>query len=335
MTAPLRFGVVGLGYWGPNLVRNIADLPEASLEVLCDPIPVRLEKLARRYPQAASTADYRELLKNPAVEAVAIATPVSTHHALARAALLAGKHVFVEKPLAATSAQARDLHSLALRKKLTLMVDHVFVYTPAVQKIRDIIRSGELGELFYFDSVRVNLGLFQKDVNVIWDLAPHDLSIMDFLLSGRRPRAVSATAVRHIRGSGKEDLAYLTVFYDRGLIGHIHVNWLAPAKIRRILIGGAKRMVVYDDNDPVEKVKIYDKGVDVLKTHQQVEYRLGDMRAPHLDTTEALRVALRHFTDCVRRRKKSLSDGEAGTRIVRLLEAAGISAKRDGRRVTL
>jgi predicted dehydrogenase len=330
----LRFAVIGAGYWGPNIIRNVADLPVAQLAAVCDKLPDRLERVSRRYPSTRVTQDWTEILKDPFIDAVAVATPVSTHYALARQALLAGKHVFVEKPLAVRSDEAEDLTRLARRKGLVLMVDHVFVYSPAVQKIGEIIRSGQLGDLYYFDSVRVNLGLFQKDINVIWDLAPHDLSIMDFLL-GSRPRSLSATAVKHIKRARLEDVAYITVRYANGLIGHVHVNWLAPAKIRRILIGGSKRMVVYDDTDPVEKVKVYDKGVMPLKTYRQVEYRLGDMWAPHLDSTEALRLALKHFVDCVRTGRRPLTDGDAGARVVRLLEASTRSARLGGREIPI
>jgi predicted dehydrogenase len=332
---PLRFGVVGAGYWGPNIIRNLADMPEALLSAVCDKLPERLEPVRRRYPAARLTSRVEDILSDPAIDAVAIATPISTHYPIAREALLAGKHVFVEKPLAQTGREARALAGLARRKKRTLMVDHVFIYSSPVQMIRRLIRTRQLGELYYFDSVRVNLGLFQKDANVLWDLAPHDLSIMDYLLD-QDPQSISATAVKHIRGSGKEDVAYLTIRYPRGLIAHIHVNWLAPAKIRQILIGGAKRMVVYDDTHPSEKVKVYDKGVHLPSdVHRQVQYRLGDMRAPNLDTGEALRGALNHFVQCVSRGARPWSDGAAGVRVVEYLEAASRSILRRGREIAL
>jgi len=331
----LRIGVIGTGYWGPNIIRNVADMRDTTLYAVCDQIPDRLNAAQRRYPSARFYTDYRKMLKDPGLDAVAIATPVSTHYAIARDALQAGKHVFVEKPLTDNSSTARALTALAKKTRRTLMVDHVFLYSAPVRKIKELLNSGHLGDIYYFDSVRVNLGLFQKDVNVIWDLAVHDLAIMDHLI-GLRPKSVSAIAVSHIKGSGKEDLAYITVRYSGQLLAHIHVNWLAPAKIRQILIGGAKRMVVYDDTSPSDKIKVFDKGVSpVDKQHRQVDYRLGDMWAPNLDTGEALRRALGHFVDCIRKRRQPLTDGEAGTRIVRLLETADRSARQRGREIAL
>jgi predicted dehydrogenase len=331
----LRVGVIGTGYWGPNIIRNLADMRDTTLHAVCDRIPDRLHLVRKRYPSAKIFTDHRVMLKDPTLDAVAIATPVSTHYAIARDALEAGKHVFVEKPLTDKSATARALATLAKKKRRTLMVDHVFLYSAPVRKIKDLVRSGHLGEIYYFDSVRVNLGLFQKDVNVIWDLAVHDLAIMDHVI-GPKPKSVSAIAVSHIKGSGKEDLAYITIRYPGQLLAHIHVNWLAPAKIRQILIGGAKRMVVYDDTNPSEKIKIFDKGVSpVNKAHRQVDYRLGDMWAPNLDMSEALRRALGHFVDCIRTGRKPLTDGDAGIRIVRLLESADRSARLRGREIPL
>jgi predicted dehydrogenase len=331
----LRFGVIGTGYWGPNIIRNLSAMPDVALHVLCDKIPERLDLFRQRYPTLSFTTDARNVMKDPLVDAVAIATPVSTHYAIARDALLAGKHVFVEKPITQKGSEARKLAQLAARKKRVLMVDHVFIYSSAVQKIKRLIRTNRLGKIYYFDSVRVNLGIFQKDVNVIWDLAPHDLSIMDYLLD-QRPRSISAIATQHIQGSGKEDIAYLTVRYPDRLIAHIHINWLAPAKIRQILIGGAKRMVVYDDSLSAEKIKVYDKGVNAARdARRQVEYRLGDMWAPKLDTEEALANALRHFVLCIRRGKRPWTDGAAGTRVVEMLEAAGLSARARGKEIFL
>ncbi len=331
----LKTAVIGTGYWGPNIIRNLADMRDAALYAVCDRIPERLESVRKRFPSARLFTDHRVMLKDPELDAVAIATPVSTHYAIARDALLAGKHVFVEKPLTDRSVTARALTDLARKKRRVLMVDHVFLYSAPVRKIKELITTHKLGDIYYFDSVRVNLGLFQKDVNVIWDLAPHDMAIMDHVID-RRPQSVSATAMSHIKGSGKEDLAYITVRYPGQLLAHIHVNWLAPAKIRQILIGGAKRMVVYDDTDASEKIKVYDKGVSPVDVqHRQVEYRLGDMWAPNLDTSEALRRALGHFVDCIRSGHRPLTDGEAGTRIVRLLELADRSARSRGRELFL
>lgn len=326
---PLRFGVIGAGYWGPNIIRNLAGLPNAQLRAVCDRIPARLNVVSQ-YPGVRITTDFSDILADSNIDAVAIATPVSSHYPIARQALEAGKHVFVEKPLTDRTTHAQRLVRLARNKNLRLMVDHIFVYSPAVQKIHRIIQSRQLGQLYYFDSVRINLGLFQKDVNVIWDLAPHDFSIMDFLVD-RKPLSVSTTALKHIRKAGLEDIAYITVRYSDNFIGHVHVNWLAPAKIRLTLIGGSKQMVIYDDSNPIEKVKVYDKGVMQLKKSRQVEYRLGDMHAPHLEPGEPLRTALNHFIDCVRNGREPLTGGAAGVRVVRLLEAANRSMKSGGR----
>jgi predicted dehydrogenase len=331
-------GVIGYGYWGPNLVRNFADVPGARVVAISDLSADRLARAQVRCPTARTTRDHRELLADPAVDAVVIATPVSTHFDLALEALRAGKHVLVEKPLASTSDQAARLVDEAVRRNRVLLVDHTFLYTGAVRKMRELVANGEMGEIYYYDSVRVNLGLFQHDVNVIWDLAVHDLSVMDHVL-GERPCAVSATGVRNIPGK-QENIAYLTLFFDSPLIAHVHVNWLAPVKIRRTLIGGSRKMIVYDDLEPSEKVKVYDKGVtlhgntdSVYKT--LVGYRTGDMWAPHLDTTEALHVEARHFLACIEQGECPVSDGEAALRVVQLLEAATRSIAQRGSLVEL
>lgn len=331
----LKIGVIGAGYWGPNIIRNVADMSGTVLHAVCDLNPDRLDPIRRRYPATLTTSNIQDVLSDPAIDAVVIATPISTHYSIAREALLAGKHVLVEKPLTQKSTEARELVRIAQKKKRVLMVDHVFIYSPAVQMIKRLIRTGKLGEIYYFDAVRVNLGLFQQDANVIWDLAPHDLSIMDYLLD-QDPQSLSATAIKHIRGSGKEDLAYLTVRYAKGLIAHVHVNWLAPMKIRQILIGGGKRMIVYDDTNPSEKIKLYDKGAHLVRDiNRKVQYRLGDMRAPNLDTGEALRNALNHFVRCVTHHQRPWSDGLAGLRVVELLEAATRSAQQRSREISL
>jgi len=272
------------------------------------------------------------------VDAVAIATPVDYHFELAMAALRAGKHVLVEKPMASSSEQAARLVDEAARRRLVLMVDHTFVYTGAVTKIRDLVRAGDLGDVYYYDSTRVNLGLFQHDVNVLWDLAVHDLSIMDFVLA-QQPAAVSATGLAHVPNE-PENIAYMTMFFDGTLIAHIHVNWLAPVKVRRTLIGGSRRMVVFDDLETSEKVKVYDKGISVNPSAENVYqmlvgYRTGDMWAPKLDVAEALTIEAAHFVDCVTRGTRPLTDGEAGLRVVRLLEAATTSMAERGRPVSL
>jgi predicted dehydrogenase len=331
-------GVIGLGYWGPNLLRNFADAEGARVTAVCDLRDDRLAAAAGRYPGVATMRDVGELLAHPAVDAVAIATPVSTHADIAMRALQAGKHVLVEKPMAASSADARRLIDEAARRKRVLMVDHTFVYTGAVQKIAALVSGGELGNIYYYDSVRVNLGLFQHDVNVIWDLAVHDLSIMDYVLRAR-PLAVSATGVSHVSG-GHENIAYLTLFFDDQLIAHMHVNWLAPVKIRRTLIGGSQRMIVYDDLEPSEKIKVYDKGITVNSQPDSVYqmlvgYRAGDMSAPHLPGTEALKTEVVHFVDCIARGARPLTDGASGLRVVQIVEAASASMAARGRPIEI
>jgi predicted dehydrogenase len=337
----IGIAVVGYGYWGPNLVRNFWEVPGARLVSVCDMRPERLSGVQSRYPAVEITSNYAEVLADPRVDVVAIATPVSSHYDLALRALQAGKHVFIEKPMTATADQAMRLLEEAERRHLVVGVDHTFVYTGAVRKMRELIDGGGIGEIYYYDSVRVNLGLFQHDVNVLWDLAVHDLSIMDYVLPSQ-PLAVSATGVGHVPGE-PENIAYLNLFFENNLIAHIHANWLAPVKIRRTLISGSKKMIVYDDLEPSEKVKIYDKGITVNgdpgggdKRYQMlVGYRAGDMWAPHLDLTEALSLELRQFVACVEAQTTPLTDGHAGLRVVRILEAATRSLAERGRVVEL
>lgn len=330
-------GVIGCGYWGPNLIRNFADCPQAEVRAICDLQPDRLRQMARRYPTAKPTDQFSAVIADPSVDAVVIATPVSTHYELASRALAAGKHVLVEKPFVATVEEGLRLIDLADKQRLTLMVDHTFLYTPAIRKIKELVSAGELGQLYYYDSVRVNLGLFQHDVNVLWDLAVHDLSIMDYILGGT-PQAVAATGVAHLAGH-PEDVAYLTCFFPDNLIAHFHVNWLAPVKIRQTLIGGAQKMIVYDDLEPSEKVKVYDKGVILNQPdgvyQVRVGYRTGDMWAPQLATTEALRGVAWHFVECVLHGMRPLTDGQAGLNVVRILTAAEKSLRSRGMPVEL
>lgn len=334
----IRVGIIGLGYWGPNLLRNFAAADDAEVRVACDRRGDRLAAITRRYPTVRATTDASDLLSDSNVDAIAIATPVSMHFEIAMAALKAGKHVLVEKPLAASSEQAKRLAEEADRRRLTLMVDHTFVYTGAVRRIAKLVASGEIGDIYYYDSVRVNLGLFQHDVNVVWDLAVHDLAILDHVLPAE-PRAVSATGMTHV-GSGPENIAYLTLFFDGRLIAHVHVNWLAPVKIRRTLIGGSHRMIVYDDLEPSEKIKVYDKGITVDTDPQSVYqmlvgYRAGDMWAPQLDVTEALATEAAHFVACVRDGTRPITDAQSGIRVVRIVEAACESMADRGRLVEL
>ena len=329
----IRIGVIGYGYWGPNLVRNFAETPQASVVAVADLDKKRLELLQRRYPTVKTTTDFQDLLKDASIDAVAVATPVSSHFELGMAVLKAGKHLWLEKPMTETSLQARKLIDEAARRQLVLITDHTFLYTGAVRKMAEIIKAGELGRVYYYDSIRVNLGLFQRDVSVISDLAVHDFSILDYLL-GEHPVAVSASGTNHFPGT-PANLAYITLFYNSGTIAHVNVNWLAPVKVRQILIGGSKKMITYDDLEPSEKIKVYDKGVTFTDDAEQiyqmrVGYRAGDMWAPALDTTEALRVEGEHFIDCIEHGKEPLTNGHLGLRVVELIEAATSSMRGRG-----
>jgi predicted dehydrogenase len=334
----IRIGVIGYGYWGPNLVRNFAELGRAELAGVADLDPKKLELVNKRFPAVKTTSDFQDLLRDPTIDAIAIATPVNTHFELGMAALKAGKHVWLEKPMAETSLQARQLVDTADKRKLVLHVDHTFIYTGAVKKMRELVKSDDLGKVLYYDSTRVNLGLFQRDVSVISDLAVHDFSILDHLLC-EQPVAVSAGGINHFPGT-PENLAYITMFYDSGAIAHVNVSWLAPVKVRTVLVGGTKKMFVYDDLQPSEKLKIYDKGVsftdDPAKIYQmRVGYRTGDMWAPKLDESEALRVGAEHFLDCIEQKKHSLTDGRLGQRVTEIIEAATSSMKARGETIHL
>ncbi|MBD2164375.1 Gfo/Idh/MocA family oxidoreductase [Calothrix membranacea FACHB-236] len=338
MGSNIKIGVIGYGYWGPNLVRNFSEIPGAEIKTVSDFKPELLAKVQARYPKINVTTDCRDIYTDPTIDAVVIATPVSTHFDLALSALKAGKHVLVEKPMTVSSEQAMRLIDEAEKRNLVLMVDHTFVYTGAVRKMRDLVVSNALGDIYYYDSVRVNLGLFQHDVNVIWDLAVHDLSIMNYVLQSQ-PYAVSATGMSHVPGE-PENIAYLTLFFESNLMAHIHVNWLAPVKVRRTLIGGSQKMIVFDDLEPSEKLKVYDKGI-TLNGHTEsvyqmlIGYRTGDMWSPQLDMTEALRTEGLHFINCIQKGDRPITDGEAGLRVVRILEAASQSLKQQGRLVEL
>jgi predicted dehydrogenase len=326
-------GIVGYGYWGPNLVRNFSEAVETRVVAVCDLRADSLALVGRRYPAIRTTADFSELLADPAIDAIAVATPVRSHFDLALAALQAGKHVLLEKPMTETAEQARRLIEVAERRNLVLMVDHTFVYTPAVRKIRDLVAADELGKIYYYDSIRVNLGLFQHDVNVIWDLAIHDFSILDYILA-EHPVAVSANGVCAVPQS-PESIAYISLFFASGTIAHINVNWLAPVKVRQILIGGNRKMIVYNELEPSEKVRIYDKGVtltdDPNRIYQlRVGYRAGDMWAPQLSNREGLAIEVEHFVDCITNGRIPETDGRVGMRVVELLEAASASLSQRG-----
>ncbi|MDQ1639857.1 MAG: hypothetical protein QOF62_3196 [Pyrinomonadaceae bacterium] len=334
----IKVGVIGYGYWGPNLVRNFMDAPGSTVVAVCDLRTERLAQLRIRYPTIHTVNDPNLLFNDSSLDAIVIATPVSSHFELAMAALRAGKHVLVEKPLAANSEQATQLIDEAARRKRVLMVDHTFVYTAAVRKIRELLNANALGDIYYYDAVRVNLGLFQHDVNVIWDLAIHDLSIMDYVLPAKAT-AVSATGISHIPGQ-PENVAYMTLFFDNRMIAHVHVNWLTPVKVRHTLIGGSEKMILYDDLEPSEKVKIYDKGVTISQSAEAVyemlvSYRSGDMWAPRLDATEALQTEALHFIDCLENGEQPATDGQAGLRLVRTVEAAEKSLRAKGQLVEI
>jgi len=306
--------------------------------MVCDLRPEQLQKVERRFPGVRLTTAPADVWNDPAVDAVVIATPVDHHYELAMAALRAGKHVLVEKPMTSTSEQANRLIDEAAKRRLVLMVDHTFVYTGAVRKMRELLETGELGDVYYYDSVRVNLGLFQHDVNVLWDLAVHDLSIMDFVLQ-QQPVAVSATGFAHVQGR-PENIAYMTMFFDGSLIAHVNVNWLSPVKVRRTLLGGSRRMVVFDDLEASEKIKVYDRGISLNPSPENVYqmligYRAGDMWAPQIAVSEALTVEAAHFVACIRDGAQPITGGEAGLHVVRLLEAATESMAKQGQLVTL
>jgi predicted dehydrogenase len=332
----INIGIIGYGYWGPHLARNFAETAGATLVAVADLDEAKLKIVRRRYPAVKTTTDFQDLLTDPSIDAVAIATPVSTHFEFGMAALTAGKHLWVEKPMTETSVQAHKLVDAAERRQRVLFVDHTFVYTGAVRKMGEIIKSGELGQIYYYDSVRVNLGLFQRDVSVIADLAVHDFSILDYLL-GEYPIAVSASGTNHFPGT-PANLAYITLFYASGTIAHTNVSWLAPVKVRQILVGGSKKMIIYDDVEPSEKIKVYDKGVSFTDDPQQIHemrvgYRTGDMWAPKLSGTEALSVGCEHFLDCIDHSKLPETDGNLGMRVVELIEAATSSMRRKGETV--
>lgn len=333
----IGIGIIGYGYWGPNLARSVSETDGCRLAGIADFSEAALARAGKRYPGLALHQDPRALIGDPAVDAVLIATPVATHYDLALAALRAGKHVIVEKPIAASSDDARRLIEEAARRNLVLMVDHTFVYTSAVQKIGDIIRSGDLGEVYYYDSTRVNLGLFQHDVNVIWDLAVHDLSVLDYLLQ-EKPAAVSASAAGHIRGR-QENMAHLSLFYPSGAVAYLNVNWLAPVKVRQTLIGGSRKMIVWNDLEPTEKIKVYDRGVHLGDGPQQVasrvSYRSGDMWAPQLSVKEALLTEMEHFVDCVTNGRAPITSGYCGLAVVETLEAAMLSLRQRGQPIDI
>lgn len=333
----INIAVVGYGYWGPNLVRNFQELSDTCVTSCCDSSSARLTTAKIKYPSIDIGKNYEEVLNDPSIDAVVIATPVATHYAFARQALEHDKHVLVEKPVAASTSEAETLVALAAKRNRVFMVDHTFIYTGAVRKMKELIAADQLGTIYYLDSVRINLGLIQRDVNVLWDLAPHDLAIMQHLV-GEKPMSVCANGVCHT-GNGNENIAYLTIYFESGLIAHFHNNWLSPVKVRTMLVGGSKKTILYDDMEASDKIKVYDRGVDVTTPEGVrdvlVSYRLGDMWAPRLDSTEALRTMVAEFIDCIKTGRTPLTDGESGLEVVRILEASAMSIKHRGREVKL
>jgi predicted dehydrogenase len=332
----LNVGVIGYGYWGPNIVRNFNSVNGARVVAVSDLNQESLNKARKMYPGVEVSADVEAIVKSPSIDAVAVITPVFTHFDLARKALENGKHVFVEKPFTSTSDQAKELVDLANKRNLKIMVDHTFLFTGAVKKIKHLLDEGALGRLYYYDSMRVNLGLFQHDVNVVWDLAPHDFSVMDYLVA-ERPLALSATGEVHYNGF--EDVAYITVYCENNVIAHFNVNWLSPVKVRTTLLGGDKKMLLWNDLEADEKLKVYDKGVEVKSKESVydllVSYRSGDAWIPKVDQIEALKLEASCFVDCIENDKTPINDGEAGIRIVGMLEAANESIKGRGKLIEL
>ncbi len=334
----LKCAVVGLGYWGPNIVRNLVEHPQTEVKYVSDLLSGRLDSIKSKYPGVVPMDDYGQILKDPELEAVFIITPDTTHYYLAKLALLAGKHVFVEKPMASTSQKGEELVNLAKSQGLILMVDHPFVFSGAVQKIKELQTTGSLGELLFYDSMRVNLGLSQSNVNVIWDLASHDLSILDFVIA-EMPSTVTAVGKEF---AGKSPgIAFVTLTYKSGMIAHLNVNRMSPIKLRTILLGGTAKTIVYDDIQPDEKVKVYDKGADIdVKDVEQVRnqlisYRKGDVFSPRIEPVEALKAEIEYFVDAVGKKQISINDGAAGLRIVKILEAAQQSFAANGQHVSL
>ncbi len=332
----MKVGVIGLGYWGPNLVRNFLAQPEVDKVIGCDLQESRLAMIKRKFPGADTTNDYKALLKSD-VDAIVIATPVDTHYKFAKESLEAGKHIWVEKPFTATSDQAKELIDIADSKDLKIFVDHTFIYTGAVRKIKDLIRAGELGEIKYFDSVRINLGLFQHDVNVIWDLAPHDLSIMHYLLEDKKVVGVAANGIANYYDL--ENVAHLSVYFDNNCFAHFHVNWTSPVKIRRMILGGDKKMLVFNDMENFEKIKVYDSGVEMESTEKiheaLIQYRIGDMYSPKVVQTEALNLGAMEFINSIKENRVPLTSGYDGLKVVKILEASDESIKNKGKFVAI
>lgn len=333
----LNIGVIGYGYWGPNIVRNFMGTDGACVSAVCDIEHADLKRAQKLYPHVRLCSDYSEVVSSPGIDAVAIVTPVFTHYKIAKEALLNGKHVFIEKPFTYKVEEAEELIRLAKKNGLKIMVDHTFLFTGAVRKIKELIDKDMLGDLYYYDSTRVNLGLFQHDVNVIWDLAPHDLAIMDYVIK-EKPVCVSSHGMSHFK-RGLEDVAYLTLYFKNNMIAHFNVNWLSPVKIRMTCIGGTKKMLVWNDLESDEKLRLYDKGVRVKSREGAykllVDYRSGDMWGPKIDYTEALKLEAGYFIECIEKDKDPINGGYSGLEVVRMLNAADRSLKSGGRKIKI
>jgi predicted dehydrogenase len=335
MKKVIKIGVIGYGYWGPNVLRVFNEDDKSEVVACCDLKKDKLEIVRKRYPKTKITSNTEYILKNKEIDAVAIATPLSSHYSLALKALKAKKHVWIEKPMTENSQQSKELLKLAKKNKKIIFVDHIFLYTKAITYLKKFVDSGKLGRIYYLDSTRINLGIFQPDNNVIWDLATHDISIMCHIL-GKTPKTVSAYGTSHLK-SKFEDMAYLNLTFDRHTLAHISVSWLSPVKIRRTLVAGSKKMVTYDDLEASEKIKIYDYGVSIDKSYRPQssttghQYRTGDIHSPALESKEALQIAADHFINCIISNKEPLTNGESGYKVVKILEAASSSLKKGGR----
>jgi len=334
----LNVGVIGCGYWGPNLIRNFTQLSRSEVVRVADLDKSRLEYIRGLYPMLETTMDYKDVVQDSGIDVVAVATPVHTHYKFASEALCAQKHTFVEKPIASSAKQARDLMELAEKYQRKLMVGHTFIYTAAVRKMKEIIDSGELGDIYYINSQRLNLGLFQQDINVIWDLAPHDISIILYIL-GLKPRAVSAVGTSHINET-IEDVAVLTLKFSNGLVAFVQTSWLDPDKVRKMTVVGSRKMMVFDDVQATEKIRIYDKSVEVPKHYDtfagfHYSYKYGDILIPKISGDEPLRTELDHFIDCIQNDETPLSCGRDGLHVVQILEAAENSLKNENKPVLI
>lgn len=333
----VRVGLIGYGYWGTNLVRNFFATPDCTLAAVADGRPERLAHLAKLFPSVKGVSNGEDLINDPSIDAVVIATPVNTHYPLAKKALLNGKHVLIEKPMTSSVKEAEELISLAEQKGLTIMVDHTFLYTGAVQKMKELIDNQTIGQPQYFDSSRINLGLFQSDVNVLWDLAPHDISILTYLIS-EQPASVNATGISHTK-NGIENIAYMTVNYDFDFIAHFNCSWLSPVKVRQTLIGGDKKMIVYNDLEPSEKIRVYDTGythkTDEEKKMIMVDYRTGDIFIPKVSTQEALSGMAADFIGAIKSKKQPKAHAGLGMQVVKILEASQNSIKNGGKEVKI